>query len=846
MVKICENASYREENNEKYKEHFETFPFPLSDFQKHAIESVVEGQHSLICCPTGSGKTLPAEFAIDYFVSRGKRVIYTSPLKALSNEKYYDFTKKYPHIEFGVLTGDSKVNPDAQVLIMTAEILLNTLFSKLKPTTPESTISANSALSFEMNFETELGCVIMDEIHFINDSSRGHVWEQTLMILPYHIQLIMLSATLDSPEKFAQWVEDRDQAKQKEVYLSISSKRIVPLTHYSFITTTEGFFKQIKKDEALTKQVRDTIERPLLLQSAKGEFSEKNYHIVKKTLQLFENKNMFIKRKHVINQVCKYMVENNLLPAVLFILSRKQIETVSKEITTVLLEDDSKVPYIIHRECENILRKLPNYEEYLQLPEYVQMVALLQKGIGIHHSGVIPILREITEILFSKGYIKLLLATETFSVGLNMPIKTTVFTSLSKFDGIENRYFYSHEYMQCSGRAGRRGIDDAGTVIHLNNLFMKPIELTDYKLIMNGKPQLLVSKFKLSYGLLFNLINMGEPADKTATIDSCFEFIKQSMMKTNIENQLNGVQLQIVAVEKTIGKQEEVLSCLKTPLQVIDEFIDLQKQRDGSVNKKRKEYERKIQYLIDEHKTIHIDTVQYKVYKERTRELDKLKSEFDTIARFLHRNIDTMSNFLEEEGFLESINVDNDNVYKLSRRGQIAAQLKEVNCIYFSKFIVENRLQMLPTRQLVELFSCFTNIVVQDDLKTLSYSSGDEVFMGLLNDIQEENKKFDRFETDTNIHTGMEYSIHYDLINVIGQWYDASNIEECKMVLQSIEKETGIFLGEFVKAILKINTIASEMEKIAENIGNMALLSKLKEIPIHTLKYVATNQSLYI
>ena len=835
MVKICNN-NYSTENDDNYREHFEKFSFPLSDFQKHSIEGIVEGHHSLVCCPTGSGKTLPAEFAIDYFVSQGKRVIYTSPLKALSNEKYYDFTRKYPHITFGVLTGDIKVNPDAQVLIMTAEILLNTLFGK-KNTTIDST-SGKLSLSFEMDFDTELACVIMDEIHFINDAARGNVWEQTLMILPHHIQLIMLSATLDSPEKFAKWIEDRDSSKQKDVYLSTANNRIVPLTHYSFITTNQGFFKQIKKDEALTKEVKDMINHPIMIQSAKSEFQEANYHKIKRTLNLFRQKDVYIKRQHIINEICKYMFDNNMLPAVLFILSRKQIESVSKEITTNLLEDDSKIPYIVHKECEDILRKLPNYEEYLQLPDYIQMVSLLQKGIGMHHSGIIPILREITEILFAKGYIKLLLATETFSVGLNMPIKTTVFTSLSKYDGIENRYFHSHEYMQCSGRAGRRGIDKIGTVIHLNNLFRQPIELQDYRLIMNGKPQTLLSKFKISYNLLMNLII------KDGSVESCMDFLNQSMINTTIQSELNCIKKKIDETENNLIKIEEVMSCLKTPKNILEDYITFNESRTTAVNKKRKELDRKIQNIQDEYKTIDQDKQQYWLYKERSKCLVDLNQEYENTDKYLYKNLNTVLNFLETENFIKS---NENNKLEVTLSGFISAQLKEVNCLTFSKLIFENRMNELSAKEMVELFCCFTNIMVDDDNKNLNYKNNkNKIVVKILDDINTDYEKYQDFETENRIETGVEYIIHYDLMDYISEWYDSKSVDECKILLQKIEKEKGIFLGEFIKAILKINTISSEMETIAESIGNMELLSRLKEIPINTMKFVATNQSLYL
>ena len=180
--------------------NLEDFGFELSNFQKISIKTINEGNHVLVTAHTGSGKTLPAEYAIKYFNSMGKKVIYTAPIKALSNQKYYEFSQKFPNISFGILTGDVKFNPEADVLIMTTEILRNTLYLKR--------LNDTKNLDFEMDIETELGCVVFDEVHYINDADRGKVWEETIMLLPSHIQMVMLSATIDKPERFAMWVEN--------------------------------------------------------------------------------------------------------------------------------------------------------------------------------------------------------------------------------------------------------------------------------------------------------------------------------------------------------------------------------------------------------------------------------------------------------------------------------------------------------------------------------------------------------------------------------------------------------------------------------------------------------------
>ena len=196
MVKVCSLTNYPAESFSKYKEYFEKFNYELHTFQKWAIEGIILGNHVLVTAPTGSGKSLPAEFAIDHFHAKHKKTIYCSPIKALSNQKYYDFTHKYPHISFGLITGDIKTNPDADVLIMTTEILLNKLYQSKSNSKP-----VQSSVSFDMDVYTELACVVFDEIHMINDKDRGTVWENCIMLLPENIQMIGLSATLDDPEK---------------------------------------------------------------------------------------------------------------------------------------------------------------------------------------------------------------------------------------------------------------------------------------------------------------------------------------------------------------------------------------------------------------------------------------------------------------------------------------------------------------------------------------------------------------------------------------------------------------------------------------------------------------------
>jgi len=840
MVKVCSLTSYSKESEEKYKCYFEKYEYPLHIFQKYSIEAIVEGNHILATAPTGSGKTLPGEFSIDYFHSKGKKVIYTTPIKALSNQKFYDFTNKYKNISIGLITGDIKTNPDADVLIMTTEILLNKLF-QIKSNN-ESKLP-DSSISFEMDIENELGCVVFDEIHMINDPARGHVWEQCIMLLPKHIQMIGLSATLDNPERFALWLENKGihtDNPEKVVYLASKKDRAVPLTHYGFITTTTGIFKAIK-DKAVQEEIKSMINKPFVLQNSKGEFDELQYMKMNKMMKLFENNNVRVKRQHILNQVTKHLVDNEMLPALCYVFSRKQLEVCANEVTTNLLEFDNKTPYIIDRECEQIIRKLPNFQEYLHLPEYVNMVALLRKGIAIHHSGVTPVLREMVELLFAKGFIKLLFCTETMSVGINMPVKTSIFTDVCKFDGENNRMLYSHEYTQAAGRAGRLGLDVVGHVIHLNNLFRNVDTMTSYKTMMSGKPPTLKSKFKISYNLLLNLIDIGD--------NNFINFARKSMVKEDLDNELKEIYYAISKEHTDLDTLEQSFKTIRTPVTVVDEYFKLIELQKTSVNKKRKEIERQIEHIRDQYVNLEFDKVKVEKYNQKLKRIDDLQEQYNFVEKYIDNNVQTIINLLQDDGFVQTETEKkepDEPTIKLTVRGMIATHLKETHCLVFAQLFEENVFDKLNSIQIVMLLSCLTNIVVKDEYKNYIPKTDDINVKEVIFKVKNMYNDYITKENDLNINSGIEYIFHYDLINYVDKWCYCENDQECKLVLQKLADEKEIFLGEFVKALLKINNICSELEKIAELFGNMSLLSKLKEIPLMTLKYVVTNQSLYV
>jgi len=869
MVKICD-APYP--SNSKYESHFELYPYPLSDFQKYAIEAVVEGHHVLVTAHTGSGKTLPAEFAINHFVGQGKKVIYTSPIKALSNQKYYEFTQKYPHISFGLFTGDIKTNPDAEVLIMTTEILMNYLFNL------SDTDKSNAHLQFQIDIRRDLACVVFDEVHYINDLHRGQTWEQTILMLPLHIQMVMLSATIDAPERFADWVQTRASTSngtsngtsdgasdgastdssvnniEKQVYLASTDKRAVPLTHYAYLTVPESIFKGIK-DKTLETEIRGSTNSLIMLQSDKGAFQDNGYSRLAKMTKIIEQKQVFTKRKMVLNNLALFLRERDMLPAIAFVFSRKNVELCAKEITIPLLENDSKVSYTVKYECEQIVRKLPNYQEYLGLPEYNQLVALLEKGIGIHHSGMIPVLREIVELMISKRYIKLLFATESFAIGLDCPIKTAIFTGLTKFDGSTERNLMSHEYTQMAGRAGRRGIDTIGHVVHCNNLF--PMTMTEYKYILCGSPQKLVSKFHVTYSMILNLLKSKNPDDATAIFTSAkrfTDFAEKSMVHGEIKTSMEQTKNRMKILEQSVSTKKEGVEIMRTPQDICRRFLELESKKQHSVNKKRKDIERELGQIQDEYKYLKMDLQTVVDFDVLQKEYVTEQSHLEYSASFLTEQINKVCSVLSDYDFIFGHGQIDEHgsvvkEYELTNRGKMASNMAEVHPVAMSIMMEKwDNFEKFTPKQLICLFSCFTDIKVANDVKCSVPTTDDLFIKARIKELSDTYKMLEDIESENNMQTGMKYddALVYDIIDEVAEWCHCSTEEECKYFIQTKIAEKSISIGDFTKAILKISVISKELMNVCEQFGLIDLLHKLSQIDPMILKYITISQSLYV
>ena len=710
----------------------------LSDFQKWAIKAIVEGDNVLITAHTGSGKTLPAEFAINYFVKNKKKVIYASPIKALSNQKLYDMRKKFPHISFGILTGDCNDNPEADVLIMTTEILRNTLLNKkINKKALDNRCEHTGAcgcnitllpLMFEMDFDNELALVVFDEVHYINDAERGSVWEQAILMLPPQVQLLMLSATIDRPEDFAGWIEEekRKQAQQvqaqaltqtvKKMYLAPTYTRIVPLTHYMWLSTNEGVLKKAAKGP-YEKKIEQLRSVPVPIATSAGVFHEENYYKMKDVADYLYKNNTYIKRQFVLNDLLKYLKEKEMLPAICFVFSRKHVEQAAQEINFSLFEADSGLPVLVEKECRHILAaKLPNYQEYLDLPEYKNIVGLLEKGIAIHHAGIIPVLREMVELLFEKGFIRLLLATETFAVGLNMPTKTVIFAGLTKFNGSTMRLLYPHEYTQMAGRAGRRGLDTIGHVFHCVNLFELP-SVVEYKHMLTGPPQKLTSKFKISFNLALAMLEAKQ---------DILAFMAQSMLSADIQREIKGYEKEEEKEQAIILRKAEQLQLCRTPQTALERYHEINLVVSLLANAARKKARIELNSLEAEHKFLLADLPKLLALHEAQKSYTNVQSNKMNTLNYIEMTVTELQKILEKNGFVSGADSNTSEAgaseagaseveKDITEKGRIAAQLQEVHPLAMADlYYGTNKFTSFDSAQLAGLFSCFYPLNVRN------------------------------------------------------------------------------------------------------------------------------------
>jgi ATP-dependent RNA helicase HelY len=440
---------------------FAGLPFEADGFQIEAGEAIARGANVLVSAPTGAGKTLVADAAIHLARQRGTRVFYTTPIKALSNQKFGDLSRAHGSDKVGLLTGDNVINGDAQIVVMTTEVLRNMIYAD------------SSAVD-------EVGFVILDEVHYLQDRFRGAVWEEVIIHAPHHLQMVCLSATIANADEFAGWVGER----RGKTELVITTERPVPLESM-YMVADRGGEQSIRLHPMFT--VRDGRRRP----------NSKLEHLL--SLEKGRRRRFRTPRR---TEVVAELADRGMLPAIFFVFSRAGCEAASLALleSGMRLVDPDSLP-VIREVAERRTELLSDRD--LSALEYGRWLAGLEIGVAAHHAGMVPAFKEAVEELFAKGHLKVVFATETLSLGINMPARTVVLDSLSKFDGEGHSLLRPGDYTQLTGRAGRRGIDTIGHGVVLHSPF---VQLDQVLKIAELGAHALVSSFRPTYNMAANLI----------------------------------------------------------------------------------------------------------------------------------------------------------------------------------------------------------------------------------------------------------------------------------------------------------------------------------------------------
>ncbi len=501
------------------------FPFELDEFQKSAIAALNADRSTVVCAPTGSGKTLVGEYAIYRALARGKRVFYTTPLKALSNQKLRDFRDRFGAQRVGLLTGDISINRDAPILVMTTEIFRNMLYG-----TPIGEVGT-SLIGVE--------AVVLDECHYMNDRQRGTVWEESIIYCPPEIQLVALSATIANSDRLTDWI-DRVHGPTQLIY---SDFRPVPLEFH--FGNTKGLFPLLDKNTGRInprlKPKRGSGDKGARKQGPRPEAPSVEYTL-------------------------SHLYTRDMLPAIYFIFSRRGCDKAVEELGNVSLVNKSEASQL-KLQIDEFLRRNPEAGRLGQIEP-------LYRGIAAHHAGILPAWKGLVEELFQQGLIKVVFATETLAAGINMPARTTVISTLSKRTDRGHRLLNPSEFLQMAGRAGRRGMDKIGHVVTLQTPFEGAKEAA---YLATSKPDPLVSQFTPSYGMVLNLL-------QTHTLEQARELIERSFGQylatlylqpqyeavAELENQLEHLQTQMNFVDaEQLDRYEKLRQRLKVERQLL-------------------------------------------------------------------------------------------------------------------------------------------------------------------------------------------------------------------------------------------------------------------------------------
>lgn len=733
------------------------FPFELDDFQKEACEIIDNGESVVVCAPTGAGKTVIAQHAIHRALENGCRIFYTTPLKALSNQKFYDFGEKYGQDKVGLLTGDTSINRNAQIVIMTTEVFRNMLYG-----TNFGAVADNLK---------DVKYVVLDEVHYMNDEQRGTVWEESIIYCPTNIQIIALSATVANCDELTNWI-NTVHSKTKLVNTDF---RPVPLKFYYFDSSQPfKLLPLLTPDGRLNKKIKP--EKP---QWAKGRDKRK---------------------KSYVKQIISNLAENDMLPAIYFTFSRKkcdeQMEKCSGLGLNTKIEQEKIKTFIDEFIAENPHLYGNKHIEYLI------------QGVASHHAGLLPAWKNLVEKLFQQGLIKVVFATETLAAGINMPARSTVISATSKRTDTGHRMLTANEFLQMSGRAGRRGMDEVGYVTIVGTSFQSPEEVAEL-VLSDSNP--LESRFSPSYSMVLNLLQRFNLEEAKELILKSFGYYSSDFRLKPILSLLEQYENEIKArsfvcpsklSDEDMLKYDKLRFLYVQNRQTYKKILRQEKAKHRPLSPEVIEFgERNKQEL---HKLQEFACDNCKHYKRHAKNLEVIKrlvSKKHKLEKEIEKQKDIYWNkflahraALIDYGYLE-------NDYPTAK-GKTTSQIRSENELFLAEIIFSGVLENLTPSQLAGVICAITTEEIRMEIPYIPFS---EPVRKTLNQIRNIKRKLEKVQSKYDIEAPLNINPYFS--SLIELWVEGAEWE-------TVSEQIEIGEGDIVRAFKRVVDVLRQLTTI--------------------------------
>ena len=743
-----------------------TFDFEFDPFQITACHAVEDGKGVLVAAPTGAGKTVVGEFAAYFALQAGKKCFYTTPIKALSNQKYSEFVAKFGEDRVGLLTGDTSINGEADILVMTTEVLRNMLYAG-------------------SNTLTNLGCVVMDEVHYLADKFRGAVWEEVLIHLMESVQVISLSATVSNAEEFGEWLGE----VRGDTEVIVSEIRPIPLFQHVLIgNRLMDLFEQPGKiNPEILQREREAIRRSALGRNRRGRFTEPSDRMSR-------------------SDIIEKLQRENLLPAITFIFSRVGCDAAVKQclhagIRLTSPEERVEIRQTALRYTQNIA------EEDLEVLGFEEWLTALERGIAAHHAGLLPSFKGAVEDLFQRGLVKAVFATETLALGINMPARTVVLEKLIKYNGEAHVPITPGEYTQLTGRAGRRGIDIEGNAVIQ---WSPTVDSASAAGLASTRTYPLRSSFSPTYNMAINLISRFGRETARRSLESSFAQFQADRAVVGLTRQIRKNEAAIEELMKDaqchLGDFAEYAR-LRRSIKEVEVLLSRRDQRKTFDNRQRGHLEGELSDLRKSMKSHSChgcaEREDHARLAERagrlTRENDGLTTRVENRTHVIAKTFDQICQVLDHLQYIDG--------EKPTVQGKILTKIYAESDLLLTESIRRGLLDDLNATELLSVVSCM--IFESRSQENLAPKLPSQKVTSTLTEIISLWAALEKIENDFGVKTQREPDAGFCFISY--KWASGNS-------LNSVLKGSDMSVGDFVRSTKQLvdllNQIAGASEKL--------------------------------